>query len=283
MSDSRCLVCRGAGFVTDRQGRDEPCACKNFVPRQGDNQSLADILAVSMRRAAEAEAAIDVHRQSCDVRPCGRCERFVCRCGAPFDGARQDGSCDACRGAAQVAKAMAKVQDAIPKRFGWIFAPDGVPVADRVRLPADTVRRAIANPPAGDMVLIGDTGAGKTTLAIAMLASWVRRDPASRTGPRFAESWKLAGAAARHPLGQGEAPEIREAKRAPLLIVDDLGSEMDDKRGVLAEVIFSRHNDELPTWITTGFDAEYLVSRYGSQVIRRLLEHGKRVQLGGGK
>lgn len=276
--DPRCLVCRGSGF---RPGSDEPCDCKPFMPRNADNQTLADIMAVGMRRAAETES----HRQSCDARPCARCERFTCRCGTPFDGARPDASCDACRAKAKFVAALGKLRDAVPDRFHWCLTqePDVDLVGARVKASPELVRRALERPPTGDMMLVGDTSAGKTSLAVAMLVAWVRQDPDARAAARFAESWWLAGAAARHPLGQGEAPDITAAKRAPLLVIDDLGSEIDDRRGVIAEVVFQRHNKTLPMWVTTGFDTDYLVGRYGSQVVRRIIELGKLVKLGGGK
>ena len=274
--DPRCLVCRGTGT---RPGSDEPCDCKPFMPRSPESQTLSDIIAIGMRRAEEAET----HRQSCDVRPCRRCERFVCRCGSPFDGTRPDASCDECRKATKVADALAKVREAVPDRFHWCLTADGDLVASRVKASTELVRRALERPPTGDMMLVGDTSAGKTSLAVAMLVAWVRQDPDARAGARFAESWWLAGAAARHPLGQGEAPDIRDAKRAPMLVIDDLGSEIDDRRGVIAEIVFHRHNKTLPMWVTTGFDADHLVARYGSQVVRRIIELGKVVKLGGAK
>jgi hypothetical protein len=36
-------------------------------------------------------------------------------------------------------------------------------------------------------------------------------------------------------------------------------------------------------WITSGFAVEQLMGRYGSQVIRRILENAKRVELGAKK
>jgi hypothetical protein len=277
-------VCRGDGVVRDAAGRDEVCACTNHPPRDpyapasagwaGD--ALGEIMRKAERRRAEAEA----HAASCNDRPCKRCERFICACGKPFDGA-QNHRCRDCWKAEKIADLIGPFRDGIPKRFRWAFDATAATMKPRVKASDELIARALANPPSGDLTLFGDTAMGKTSLAVAMLDAWVRQDPEARHGARFAESWWLVGARGRHPLGRGEAPEVEDAVEAPLLVIDDLGSEQDDGRGVMQFVIFKRHNAELPTWITTGFNPEQLMARYGNQVIRRLVEHGKRVQLGG--
>jgi DNA replication protein DnaC len=187
--------------------------------------------------------------------------------------------CAACTEAKRLPRLLAGIRESVPKRFRWAFDATPETLRGRVRASDEFIARGLANPPNADVVFFGDTAAGKTSLAVAMLDAWVRHDPAERKGARFVESYWLAGARARHPLGQGEAPAVLDAMCAPLLVLDDVGSEADDRRNVIADVIFHRHNEELPTWITTGFSAEQLMARYGSQVLRRILENGKRVQL----
>jgi DNA replication protein DnaC len=284
--DARCMVCRGTGEV-DAWGRTERCACVD-VPRRDPyappsagwvGETMGVVLASVAKRQAEAEE----HARTCTDRPCDRCQRYVCSCGKPVDGWRRTferPACDDCRRAKRTAQALEPVRGSVPKRFRWTFDATVEKLRGRVRASDEFIARGLANPPSSDAVFFGDTAAGKTSLAVAMLDAWVRRDPDERKGARFVESYWLAGARARHPLGQGEAPAVIEAMEAGLLVVDDLGSEADDRRNVLADVIFHRHNEELPTWITTGFTAEQLVARYGSQVLRRVLENGKRVTLG---
>lgn len=284
-ADSRCIVCRGSGTVRDAAGRDEVCACTEHPPRDlsakpsvgwaGD--SLNEIMAKAERRRAEAEE----HARSCADRPCRRCERFVCACGKPYDGASNH-RCEACRYAERRSRALVPMRASVPKRFRWAFDATVDALRGRVKAPDELITRGLASPPGTDLTFTGDTAAGKTSFAVAMLDAFVRLDPEPRTGALFVEAYWLAGARARHPLGQGEAPQVLAAMQASLLVVDDLGSEVDDRRNVLADVIFARHNEELPTWITTGFTAEQLVGRYGSQILRRLIEQGKRVQLGKG-
>lgn len=281
--DPNCMVCRGDGFVRDSAGRDEVCACLGHKPRDPYAPAsagwAAEALGDIMRRAEVRHRAAEEHAATCTDRPCARCERFVCACGKPFDGAHNH-RCRDCWRAAKHAEALKPVDASIPKRFRWAIEATSAALRERVKATDELIARALANPPSTDFTLIGDTAVGKTSLVVAMLSAWVRQDPEARCGARFVEAYWLAGARARHPLGQGEAPAVADAMAASMLVVDDLGSEVDDRRNVLADVIFHRHNEELPTWITTGWSTEQLVGRYGSQVIRRLVEQGKRVHLG---
>jgi hypothetical protein len=281
--DPRCLVCDGRGTVRDSAGRDEVCPCTNGPRRDPYAEPkagwLGEVVPDILRIAAQGKAAAEAHAASCTDRPCKRCERNVCPCGAPFDGWGKQ--CHACADRAERLEALKAVHESIPKRFRWALGAELGVLRGRVRGSDELIYRALANPPGTDLLLMGDTAAGKTSLAIAMLDAWVRQDTYARKGARFVESYWLAGARGRHPLGQGEAPLVREAMGATLLVLDDLGSEVGDHRNVIADVIFHRHNEELPTWITTGWTPEQLMERYGSQVVRRVVEHGKRVTLGG--
>lgn len=240
---------------------------------------IGDVLGDVLKRAAEQTAASEAHAASCTDRPCERCERKVCPCGAPFDGYGK--TCRACSEAASLLEVLKPMRASIPKRFRWALGAEPSVLRGRVRISEEAIARALAAPPSTDMLLMGDTAAGKTSLVVAMLDAWVRQDTYNRKGARFVEAYWLAGTRGRHPLGQGEAPLVTEAMEASLLVLDDLGSEIGDHRNVIADVIFSRHNDELPTWITTGWTPEQLMERYGSQIVRRIVEHGKRVTLGG--
>lgn len=280
--DPKCIVCSGEGFVVDSAGRHETCACRG-VPRRDPyapasvgwvGEALGDALSALAERQAESVN----HAQTCTDTPCHRCGRFVCKCGRPYTGHR--GRCQECTAAQQRTARLAPMRESVPKRFRWAFEATPETLRGRVRASDEFIARGLANPPGADVVFFGDTAAGKTSFAVAMLDAWVRQDPDERHEARFVESYWLAGARARHPLGQGEAPAVIDAMNAALLVVDDLGSESDDRRNVLVDVIFHRHNEELPTWITTGFSVEQLMARYGSQVLRRILEAGKRVTLG---
>lgn len=235
-----------------------------------------DVLGPTLQRAAQAQAEAEEHAATCTARPCERCHRYVCPCGAAVDGMPE---CDACYRAKVLESQLAPTRKSVPRRFAWALDADLDTLRARVRATKDLIARAVESPPAGNLVFVGDTGSGKTSLAVAMLGAWVRVAPELRKGARFAEAYSLAMARARYPLGEGEPPEVDDAMGAPLLVLDDLGSERDDRNNVLADVIFERHNADLPTWITTWLSQEKCIERYGSGLTRRIFETAKVVRL----
>jgi DNA replication protein DnaC len=281
--DPNCATCKGDGFLTE--GGHRNCECRGIPARDPYARPAEgwafDALQSAIDDADKRQRDREEHARTCNERPCFRCGKHVCReCSKPFDG-NGAGKCPACVRAEREAKALERVHGTVPKRFRWALTADRPTLLGRVKASAELVDRAVANPPAGNMVLLGDTAAGKTSLAVAMFDAWARQDPLQRVGGEFVEAYWLAGARARHALGQGEAKLVEDAMSATLLVLDDLGSEIDDRRNVIADVIFHRHNEDLPTWITSGFSIEQLMGRYGSQVIRRIVENAKRVELGG--
>ncbi len=126
-----------------------------------------------------------------------------------------------------------------------------------------------------NVVLVGQAGSGKTTLAIAMARLWIAKH---RKSVCFVSALELVAARSGYPLGAGEAPIIREAKRARVLILDDLGQEKQDRDGVVTELIFARDGSVGPTWVTTGVGVDRAAAeasvkaQYGDGVARRLFE-----------
>lgn len=114
----------------------------------------------------------------------------------------------------------------------------------------------------------GPTRAGKTTLAVACLRRWARR---GRPG-LFLSAAELGLARRQHPLGKGEAPAVLAAKRAPLLLIDDLGLDVDDPLSAVGEVIHYRQSNRRPTWVTTGLAMSDLILKYGAHIEGRLLD-----------
>lgn len=232
--------------------------------------------------AAQADA--EAHASTCTDRPCERCDRFVCRCGADVDGGKQ---CATCADATALTHALGLTRASIPPRFRWTIdvAPDLL--ASRVKAPRALVDRGLDAPPSQSLLFTGQTGAGKTSLAVAMLDAWVRVDPYRRRGSLFVEASWLSRARARHRLGQGEAQLVADAIEAPLLLLDDLGQEREDRDGCITDVVYGRSNLDLPTWVTCGLAngdlsafADHLSRRYDGGFVRRILETGKRVELG---
>jgi DNA replication protein DnaC len=117
-------------------------------------------------------------------------------------------------------------------------------------------------------LLVGPAGAGKTSLAVALLY-----DAFDRGQPRgmFIDAMNLAHARAMHPLGQDEAPLVRDAKRTGVLVLDDMGAEKQDIAGTVYEVLFERHAHARRTIVTTGLHKPQLEERYGAGAMRRLM------------
>lgn len=127
------------------------------------------------------------------------------------------------------------------------------------------------------VVLMGDAGEGKTSLAVAKLFHL-----ASEHGGLclFVDAYELARARQTHPLGEGEAPLVGRVLRARTVVIDDVGAERQDIAGTVGEVIFDRHAAERRTIVTTGQTEEQLRDRYGAGVHRRLFEDSTVIKLG---
>ena len=50
----------------------------------------------------------------------------------------------------------------------------------------------------------------------------------------------------------------------------------------IPDIIFARHAEDRPTWVTTGLTREQLVKRYGLGVVARIFERAKVIRLGEG-
>ena len=250
--------------------------------------SLADILgtclvnaqALDERQKREA-AALAEHRAACSAEECRTCGRTKCyACDAVFEG--KGGMCQPCRARERHEQAKQRVFASVPARFRWALDADLETLASRVRLPKAKIAGALTwgrgldlRPPS--LVLSGVTGAGKTSLAVALFGVWF--DVHRSESARFATCIDLGLAAQRHPLGHGVAPAIEHALEAPVLILDDLGAESPRDADVLRALLHDRHNAERPTWVTTGLDYEGLAKRYDGGVARRLFEESKHVEV----
>lgn len=148
---------------------------------------------------------------------------------------------------------------------------------------------ALAESRGSVVLLIGPSGEGKTVLAIAAgRIVEARAGGRRRALPVWTTAIGLEQARMAHPLGMGEAPLVTRAKRAPLLILDDLGQDT-STGGAVVEVIMDRYNAGRRTWVTTGLDAASRVGtypelerRYGAGVRRRLTDraHARVVRFG---
>lgn len=161
----------------------------------------------------------------------------------------------------------------IPKRFGWAQVGHA-DLARRVqtREPlADVVKRVLG---ASRVIFVGPSGAGKTSLACACLRERVPHG-------LYMTAFRLGVARSQASLGQGEPAEVERAMTAPLLMLDELGGEAKTATNAVRDVLFARHDADLPTWITTGFTGKQIAETYGDGALRRIIEDAYIVKLGG--
>lgn len=120
------------------------------------------------------------------------------------------------------------------------------------------------NADSGRLVL-GPTGVGKSlSFAQAARRLAAARDRGLRVPKVF---WFRAD-----ELARGSAETIAQAKRAPVVVLDDLGWE---RRGrVITEVIGARYDAGRVTVATSGLTAVMFLDRYGDAILRRLVEVG---------
>lgn len=133
----------------------------------------------------------------------------------------------------------------------------------------------------GNVLLLGETGQGKTTAAGIVFRRLLQegcRDGGEAwsfaQGMRWFRAEQLERELRAHPLGKGECPAYREAIRATLLVLDEIGWERDPKS--VASILSERYDSPHLTIVTSGQSLKELSETYSQAVVRRMLTHGKR-------
>lgn len=247
---TRCSLCEATA----------PCACRPDPPDRPQSVPMLDPFAAMLD---------DLRART--ARPCrGGCgaETMVDRCDA----------CEA-REAAIAARqtAIAETDRSIPAGYRWATF-DSQDLAGRVRV-ASGKSVAMAAPLASfsRIVFVGEPGVGKTSLAVAMLR---KRVAASGQRGAFVHAHRLGVARIQHSAGDGEAAIVEFAMRAPLLLLDDVGTERQTATNAVPDVILERHAEGLPTWVTTWLSPREAAEKYGGGVARRIFEDTKVIRLG---
>ena len=134
----------------------------------------------------------------------------------------------------------------------------------------------------GNALLTGPPGVGKTAGACAVLASILRAAESPTATPeqvedaaasRYVSDAALTRAVAAHALGHGEAPTYHDALWAPVLVLDEIGYDLTDRRHVARDLIQLRYDSPrrgLRTILTTGHTREGLESQWGGGTGRRV-------------
>lgn len=173
------------------------------------------------------------------------------------------------------ARARQLLEGVVPPEFAWAsFASPHLPL--RCSGGSRVIGRALEAVGSRRVVLVGGSGVGKTSLAVAMMRLWVEK---RAQAAHFTLSTELASARTRAPFGR-ESSEVTDANAAPLLVLDDLGADADVPRSAVAEVIFKRHAEQRPLWITTWLTPEKMSVRYGDGITRRIFEGARVIECG---
>lgn len=125
-------------------------------------------------------------------------------------------------------------------------------------------------------LIIGGVGAGKSTAAGAhVIAVGVREAECGEYSRR--PVWVRAVEAARlSGFGDDAAERFAAWRRAPLLVLDDLGTEMLTPvwQQTLDDVLDHRYQHSLRTIITTNLKADDFKARYGERIADRIRQDG---------
>lgn len=207
-------------------------------------------------------------------------ERICLECEEPFLSKFPRRICDRCIARHErrlAAGFIAKTTNSIPDTYaGADFETGAAVLRERVK-PEDAIRKAALT--RGHMIsLLGPSGAGKSTLASAML-----RQRAKKLLGLFVASSQLGHEATL--FSNRESDLIRLAKNRAVLVLDDLGTEVDrsprlEASHAVGNIIQERHDRKLITIVTTFRSDEELEQRYGDGVLRRLYSNVV-IRLGG--
>ena len=207
---------------------------------------------------------------------------FKCRCGAEIG---HPGICDRCSARRDRHRAEQLVEASlatIPQRFrACTYGSEALEQRCKVDYVRDSrsIVDSIMLGKCEGAVLVGPKGAGKTSLACAMVRELADKRAAVAWRALYVRALDLGVSRRDTPLGS-RPRLIEDACNASLLLLDDLGQETE--AGPLREVIHARHDDCKPTLVTTAWNNETLQQRYGGGIDRRLFERAAVLRMGGG-
>ncbi|WP_437948685.1 hypothetical protein WME98_50080 [Sorangium sp. So ce296] len=238
-------------------------------------ESVGEVL-----RKLLADKGIDL--DTADARP-----RCVAGCGTVVE---SDGQwCAPCARADRALLRAERVKAAYASLPAWPWCRFDDPKFEAIlRRAPDVLSAARAWIPShGGLVLIGRTGIGKTAAMVAMahrILDFARDNelPDDKTDLprrlRLIRTSDIIRATRNHPFGAGsDAPLLRTAYEASVLMLDDLGREPPDDKTIF-DMLDHRYWAGLPTVVSTNLTRAEMHARYGEAGGRRICELGRVVE-----
>lgn len=168
-------------------------------------------------------------------------------------------------------------EDEIPRAMrGWSLAaaPDRIAAAEVRRWLECYLAGTAPDELAPNLILRGDVGAGKTGLAIGVLAELCQRD----VGFGFQVVAEFLDRLRPGASDVAQADTMRRAQGVAVLVLDDLGAEKPGSDWVLERlyvVLNHRMNAGTPTIITTNLPHRLLRELAGERLLRRITQDGR--------
>lgn len=243
-----------------------------------ENRSVSHSVSDLLEGIVEQALQLSDHQQVCTETFCRRCARWQCHWCMEAPAPDEFVGCESCR----VQNAVRDLE--LPRRYEFASLYSDVTIARvKNRVAVEASKKVKATDSA---VWSGAAGLGKSTLLAATANKEAAR--AAKRQRRFTVLWTTAialeAARRKHPFGtEDDAELVIDAMTTPLLALDDLGAESPRGRDVIAEVIHERHDQNLPTWLTTALTPLQIGERYSGGVERRIFEHAIRIDCGRAK
>jgi DNA replication protein DnaC len=172
--------------------------------------------------------------------------------------------------------------------FNGVFSVIGLPAIFRDRLASPQSTAAVrgasqwVNNLGTFLVLHGEHGTGKSFAAAYALYLLFRKNMLRNW--KYPMAWTALRAMWLSAYRATARDEFFEAARvAPLLVLDDLGSEESTQRAKkrIADIVSERYNQKLPTVLTMNEDALKLADMYDRRTADRVIGAGHSVYCGG--
>ncbi len=119
-------------------------------------------------------------------------------------------------------------------------------------------------------LLLGPTGAGKSSVAAWALRRWQSIKQPEPVRLSWLDALEATDAERRYRLGTGDPEELASAYQADWLVLDDVG--LSSSASLVQLVLARRYQACLPTIVTSGLTPDQLSTHIGAASVRRVVE-----------